>query len=90
MGDITADAGKGLEESFHLVEHAIDDHRKFGEGIICVPMLESFAQVAGDEALNALIDLDDTSAARALSTTPTAMQRSIAGTRPSASARPTT
>jgi hypothetical protein len=53
-------------------------------------MLESFAQVAGDEALNALIDLDDTSAARTLSTTPTAMQRSIAGTRPSASARPTT
>src|SRR5260370_35033627 len=60
MCDVIADACKGMDESFHLVEHAIDDHRKFGEGIVGVPMRESFAQVAGDDALNALVDLYNT------------------------------
>jgi hypothetical protein len=59
MSDIIANASKGMDESFHLVEHAIDDYRKFGEGIVCLPMRESFTQVAGDNALNSLIDFYD-------------------------------
>src|ERR1700737_4088368 len=59
MSDVIANACKGVDESFHLVEHAIDHHRKFGEGIVGLPMRESFAQVAGDNALNSLVDLYD-------------------------------
>jgi hypothetical protein len=49
-----------MDESFHLVEHAIDNHRKLGEGIVGVPMREPFMQVASDDALYPLVDLDDT------------------------------
>jgi hypothetical protein len=49
-----------VDESFHLVEHAIDYHRKSGEGIVDLPMRESFPQIAGNNALNSLVDLDDT------------------------------
>ena len=54
-----ADAREGVDKSFHLVEHAIDDHRKFGEGIVRVVMREPFAQVAGDDALHPFVDLHD-------------------------------
>ena len=60
MGDVAADACEGLDESFHLVEHTVDDRRQPGEGVVGVSMRQSFAQVAGDNALNALVDLDDT------------------------------
>src|ERR1700680_3623065 len=59
MRDVVADARKGVDQSLHLVEHAIDDHRKFGEGIVSVPMRETFTQVAGDDALNSLVNLYD-------------------------------
>ena len=59
MGDVIANACKRMDESFHLVEHAIDYRRKFGEGIVGLPMRESFTQVAGDNALNSLIDFYD-------------------------------
>src|ERR1700730_6824941 len=59
MRYVIADACKGMNESFHLVEHAIDDHRKLGEGIVRVSMREPFTQVAADNALNSLIDLVD-------------------------------
>jgi hypothetical protein len=49
-----------VDESFHLVEHAIDYHRKSGEGIVDLPMRESFPQIAGNDALNSLVDLYDT------------------------------
>src|SRR5260370_39979296 len=60
MRYVIADACKGVDESFHLVEHAIDYHRKFGEGIVGLAMRESFTQVAGDDALYPLVDLNDT------------------------------
>src|SRR3977135_3044894 len=60
MSDVIANACKGVDESFHLVEHAIDYQRKFGEGIVGLSMRESFTQVAGDNALNSLVDLNDT------------------------------
>src|SRR6202171_6717134 len=60
MRYVIADARKVMDESFHLVEHAIDDHRKFGEGIVGVPMRKSFMQVAGNDALYPLVDLNDT------------------------------
>ncbi len=62
MRDVIAYASKGVDESLHLVEHAIDDHCKPGEGIVGVPMRETFMQVAGDDALNSLVDLYDTPA----------------------------
>ena len=59
MSDIIANACKGVDETFHLVEHAIDYHRKFGKGIVDLPKRESLTQVAGDNALNSLVDLYD-------------------------------
>src|SRR5467141_2445236 len=59
MSYAIANTCKGVDESFHLVEHAIDYRRKFGEGIVGLSMRESFMQVAGDNALNSLIDLYD-------------------------------
>src|SRR6202051_3696208 len=49
-----------MDQSFHLVEQAIDYHRKFGEGIADVPIREPFMQIPGDDALNPLVDLRDT------------------------------
>jgi hypothetical protein len=46
-----------MDESFHLVEHAIDYRRKFGEGIVGLSMREALTQVARDDALNSLVDL---------------------------------
>src|ERR1700675_576171 len=60
MRYVVAHACKRVDESFHLVEHAVDYHRKCGEGIVGLPMRESFAQVSGDDALYPLIDLNDT------------------------------
>jgi hypothetical protein len=60
MRYVLADARKGVEESFHLVEHAIDDHRKFGERIVGLPVREAFPQVAGDDALYPRINFNDT------------------------------
>src|SRR5258705_12095566 len=34
MRYVIADACKGVDESFHLVEHAVDDPCKFGEGVV--------------------------------------------------------
>jgi hypothetical protein len=59
MRDVMTDARKRLDESFHLVEHAVDDHRKFGEGIIRAPKREPLAQVTGDNALHPFVDLHD-------------------------------
>src|SRR6266446_6488830 len=59
MRYVIADACKGVDESFHLVEHAVDAHGEFGEGIVAVPMREPFAQIAGDDALHPRVDLDD-------------------------------
>src|SRR6266436_292145 len=59
MRYVIADACEGVDESFHLVEHDVDDHCKFGEGIVGVPMREPFAQIAGDDALHPRVDLDD-------------------------------
>src|SRR5882724_7898859 len=59
MCDVMTDAGKRLDQLFHLIEHAIDDHCKFGEGVVCVPERESFTQIAGDDPLYPLVDLDD-------------------------------
>src|ERR1700730_4677116 len=58
MRDVAAEACKGVDESFHLVEHAIDYHGKPGERIVGVPMRESFTQVAGDDALYPLVNLN--------------------------------
>src|SRR6266851_2588772 len=60
MRYVIADARKGMNENLHLVEHAIDYHREFGEGIVGVPMRQSFPQLAGDDALHPLIDFHDT------------------------------
>src|SRR6202022_742440 len=60
MRYVIADACKGADESFHLIEHAIDDHRKGGEAIVSLLTRESFTQVAGDDALNPYVDLNDT------------------------------
>ena len=38
---------------------AVDDGRKPGKWLINVPMREPLAEIAGDDALNALIDLFD-------------------------------
>src|SRR5258705_7277463 len=59
MRYIIADPGEGVDERFHLVEHAVDDHGEFGEGTVGVPMRESFTQIAGDDALYPRVDLDD-------------------------------
>src|ERR1700675_2055573 len=60
IGFVGAHACKRVDESFHLVEHAVDYHRKCGEGIVGLPMRESFTQVSGDDALYPLLDLNDT------------------------------
>src|SRR6266436_9724932 len=59
MRYVIADASKGVDKRFHLVEHAVDAHCEFGEGIVAVPMREPFTQIAGDDALYPLVDLDD-------------------------------
>ena len=79
MRYVIADTCKGVDESFHLIEHAIDDHRECGEGIVGRSMRESFTQVAGDDALNPYVDLHDTLWVRALSATPTVRQREHGG-----------
>src|ERR1700675_3354782 len=61
MRYVIADACKRADESFHLIEHGIDDHRECGEGIVGLLTRESLTQVAGDDALNPYVDLNDTS-----------------------------
>src|ERR1700730_5333151 len=59
MRYVVADACRRVDESVHLVEHGVDYHRKFGEGIVGLPVREAFMQVAGDDALYPLVDLND-------------------------------
>src|ERR1700730_15757764 len=59
MSYVVANACKGVDESFHLVEHAVDYHRKVGERIVDLPMRKALMQVASDDALNLLVDLQD-------------------------------
>jgi hypothetical protein len=59
MRYVIADTCEGMDESFHLVEHAIDDHCELGEGIVGRPMRKPFVQIAGDDQLDPLFDLRD-------------------------------
>jgi hypothetical protein len=63
MRDVIADPCQGPDEALHLVEHSVDDHGKFGKRIVSLSVRQSFAQIAGDDALDALVDLDDAPAA---------------------------
>jgi hypothetical protein len=60
MRYVIADASEGLDKGFHLVEHAVDYYGKSGEGIVGLAIRESFTQVAGNDALYPLVDLNDT------------------------------
>src|SRR6202795_87595 len=90
MRYVIADACQRVDERFHLVEHAVDYHRKFGEGIVGLPMRESFPRLPATMRCTRSLTPTIRLRVRALSATPTARQRSTAGTRPSATAEPTT
>ena len=62
MRDIVADPCQRFDEALHLVEHAVDDDGELAEGIITVSVRQSFTQVTGDDALDALVNLHDTPA----------------------------
>jgi hypothetical protein len=56
MRYVIADTCDGMDESFHLVEHAIDDHCEFGEEIVGRTMRKPSVQVACDDQLDRLFD----------------------------------
>src|SRR6516225_4264797 len=60
MRYVVADAGQRVDHGFHLIEHAVDNSCKPGKRLVDIPMWKTFAEIAGDNALNALIDLLDT------------------------------
>jgi hypothetical protein len=60
MRYVIADAYEGLDKGFHLVEHAVDYYGKSGQGIVGLAMREAFTQVARNDALYPLVDLNDT------------------------------
>ncbi|OIQ67839.1 hypothetical protein GALL_505810 [mine drainage metagenome] len=59
VGDIVTNTGERVDHRFHFIEHAVDDDREFRERLIDVAMRKPLAQIAGDDALNPLVDLFD-------------------------------
>ena len=59
MGDVVAHAGERVDHRFHLIEHAVDDDGKLRERLVDIAVRKPFAQVAGDDALDPLVDLFD-------------------------------
>ena len=61
VGDVVADAGQRMDHRFHFVEHAVDDAGEPRERLVDIPVRKPLAQVAGDDALDPLVDLLDAS-----------------------------
>nr|WP_245285269.1 hypothetical protein [Bradyrhizobium sp. WSM3983] len=59
MRDVVTDAGERVDHRLHLIEHAIHDRSESGERIVYFSIGETLTKVAGDDALNPLIDLLD-------------------------------
>src|SRR6202041_1852168 len=59
VSDIVAASGKRMAPRFHLVEHAVDDDRELRKRLVDGAIRKPLAQIAGDDALNPLVDLFD-------------------------------
>ena len=59
VGDVVADAGERVDHRFHFIEHAIDDDRELRKRLVDGTVRKPLAQIAGDDALNPLVDLLD-------------------------------
>ena len=59
VGDVVADAGERVDHRFHFIEHAVDDDGELRERLVDITVRKPFAQVAGDDALDPLVDLFD-------------------------------
>ena len=59
MGDVVADAFERVDHRLHFVEHAVDDDREPGKRLVDVTVWQPLAQIAGDDALDPLVDLLD-------------------------------
>jgi hypothetical protein len=59
MGDVVADAFERMDHRLHFIEHAVDDDREPGKRLVDVAIRQPLAQIAGDDALDPLVDLLD-------------------------------
>src|SRR5437660_2098220 len=57
MCDVVADAGNLMNQSFDLVQHAVDAECEVVEGIVASAGRQAFAQIACHDTLDSLVDL---------------------------------
>src|SRR5579862_2591534 len=57
MGDVVADPGNLLDESFDLAQHPVDADGKLIERVIALAGRQALAQIAGHDPLNSSVDL---------------------------------
>ena len=90
MGDVVTDAGERMDHRFHFIEHAVDDDRELRERLVDRSMRKPLAQISGDDALDPLVDLLDPFLRAHAQPCAGQQAEQNAGSRPSASACPTT
>ena len=86
VGDVVADAGERVDHRLHFIEHAVDDDGELRKRLVDVTMRKPLAQIAGDDALDPLIDLFDPLLGAHAQPRAGQQARQSAGNRPSASA----
>ena len=59
MGDVVTYPGERVDHRFHFIEHAVDDDGELRKRLVDVTVWKPLAQITGDDALDALINLLD-------------------------------
>src|SRR6202035_2911392 len=62
MGDVVADAGNLMDESFDLAQHPIDADGELIEWVIALAGRQALAQIAVYDTLDSIVDLQESTA----------------------------